>query len=263
MRMFKKNTGERGVATILVVGVLVVFLIFFLVIAIDFAYIYVVRGQMQNAADAAALAGAAVLSSPGDKVQTAARDEAVKFAAKNSAAGETVVVVTDDSNVLSGGNDITVGLWDGTEYTRDAQPVNAVEVRPRRTEGSPGGPVGLFFGRLVDWPEMEVSRVAVATRPPAPTSATSLCIEACDPGVVPAGGAFFAFKEKKRSSRSRKRRSLFPISKRRLLLRNFNAKSRQNSDPTAASQGLSEERLTLRMFAASALPQIMPRLRRL
>jgi hypothetical protein len=97
---------------------------------------------------------------------------------------------------LSNANDITVGFWDGTTYERDETPVNAVEVRPRRTTGSPRGPVGLFFGRLVNWPEMEVSRIAVATRPPAPTSATSLCIKTCDPELdLP---AFFVFKEKKK-----------------------------------------------------------------
>ncbi|NIT03842.1 pilus assembly protein TadE, partial [Candidatus Saccharibacteria bacterium] len=60
---------------------------FFLVVAIDFAYIYVVRGQVQNAADAATMAGVVFISDPDDTVQTAARNEAIKFAAKNSAAG--------------------------------------------------------------------------------------------------------------------------------------------------------------------------------
>jgi hypothetical protein len=187
MKVLKKNKGEKGVATILVVGVLVVFLIFFLVVAIDFAFIYVVRGQMQNAADAAALAGADLINDPSDPVQTAAREEAIKFAAKNSAAGEPVVLDSNGDNELSGSNDITVGFWDGSSYERDETPVNAIEVRPRRTQGSPGGPVGLFFGKLVNWPEMEVSRIAVATRPPAPTAALAICIETCSLSIPPGG----------------------------------------------------------------------------
>jgi hypothetical protein len=159
----RRHKGERGVATILIVGVLLVFLIFFLVLAIDFAYIYVVRGQVQNAADASALAGAAIMECDGlDLVQTDARDEAITFAAQNFAGGDPVQIITDGSNTLSEDNDITVGYWDGTEYHPGQQPVNALHVRPRRTEDSPGGKVALFFGRLVGWPEMEVSRLATA-----------------------------------------------------------------------------------------------------
>jgi len=51
---------------------------------------YVTKGRLQNAADSAALAGADKLkssgtgtASPTDTVQTAARQEAVAFAAKN------------------------------------------------------------------------------------------------------------------------------------------------------------------------------------
>ncbi len=59
------------------------------------------------------------------------------------------------------------GHWDAdTGFTRATGatylPINAVKVVARRTADSPetGGPVSLFFGHIVDWPVMGVSRVA-------------------------------------------------------------------------------------------------------
>ncbi len=203
MKESKRHRGSRGVATILVVGVVGVFLIFFLVVGIDFAYIYVVRGQVQNAADAAALAGAAVLTPLIDDSSSAydqedAREEAWAFACKNFAASDPVYLVSgagsecddlpvdlNDSN--ADGGDIIVGHWDAaTGFTRatgaTGLPINAVKVVPRRMQDHPetGGPVSLFFGNLVDWPVMGVSRVAIAARKPLDIAATPLCLPSCE-----------------------------------------------------------------------------------
>src|SRR3972149_12109435 len=85
----RHNPGESGVAIILLVISLVFFLIFFLIF-IDVAYVYYIRGQLQNAADSGALAGAAKLK-PGDCLvdQSDAIGEATAFALKNTAAGGT------------------------------------------------------------------------------------------------------------------------------------------------------------------------------
>ncbi len=217
MKAIQREGGNRGVATILVVGVLGVFLIFFLVVGIDYAYIYVVRGQMQNAADAASLAGAAKVSpltvdnNPSKYLQEAAREEAWKFACKNFAAGESVYLVgglgnpcdsppadLNDSNAPIG--DIVIGHWrEGTlpgencptgwtpagggffcaaDGTSGLQ-INSVKVVARRTENSPGGRVSLFFGHLVDWAQMDVSQVAIAIREPLAIAATPLCVPSC------------------------------------------------------------------------------------
>jgi hypothetical protein len=170
------------VATILIAGVLLVFLLAFLVIAIDFAYIYVVRGELQNAADAAALAGAAMITDNNDLVQPDARAEAIAFAAKNKAAGKNVELL--DSA-------IQVGFWNGSGLEEGVTPVNSVKVRVGRTGGEA---VPLFFGRIVGRESMQVTRVAVAYRPPTPTTAMSLCIDTCDL-VIPAGGQVMYFKE--------------------------------------------------------------------
>ncbi|MDA8433689.1 MAG: pilus assembly protein TadG-related protein [Nitrospiraceae bacterium] len=180
-RQIGKET-DRGSITILLAGIMVAFLLMFLVVGIDFAYVYYVRGELQNAADAAALAGAGKLSTPNDKVQTDARTEAINFASKNRAAGSGVAIVTDSSNILGNNNDITVGNWNSQThiYTPDATPVNAIEVRPRRSGSAPGGPVGLLFGgRLINWPSMNIVRRAVAARPARATAPISVCFRSC------------------------------------------------------------------------------------
>jgi len=83
----RPNKANKGQILVLVALSLVVF-IGFAALAIDVAYFYHTRHQLQGAADAAALAGAAELDAnkpPND--QGDARSEAETFAAKNKAAG--------------------------------------------------------------------------------------------------------------------------------------------------------------------------------
>lgn len=221
----KHKGNNRGVAVILVVGVLVFFLIFFLVVGIDFAYIYLARGELQNAADSSCLAGAAKVDPLLDNnaaayLQTDARREAWKFACENKAAGESVYLVgglgndcnnppanLNNSNAASG--DIVVGHWRESSSTptescatgwQEAGSgffcrsnggtgllVNAVKVVARRTESSPGGRVGLIFGGLVGWPLMNVSQVAVAANPAQAESPVSVCEDACTADFDPNG----------------------------------------------------------------------------
>jgi hypothetical protein len=153
--------------------------------------------------------------------QTEARREAWKFACKNRAAGDPVFLelsgpdACDPSGLsasdLNGSNDpsgdIIVGHWReddnencssgdweeaGSGYFCRANGgtgflVNAVKVVARRTEGSPGGRVGLIFGGLVGWPDMNVSQVAVAANPAQAESPVSVCIRACTADFDPGG----------------------------------------------------------------------------
>src|SRR3989304_2638642 len=90
--------GQGGQAVVLVVGVLAGFLIFFFVL-IDFAYMYYVRGQLQNAADAAAPAG-------GDANRGGKKPPPLRPAGggaglppcRNSAAGGKVFLVASESD---------------------------------------------------------------------------------------------------------------------------------------------------------------------
>ena len=149
---------------------------------------YVAKSQLQNAADSAALAGAIKAKSagngtanPNDLVQSAARTESILFASKNSAAKTPVTLSSDNSNTLSDSNDITVGHWNSTDrsYSANQTPVNAVQVRPRRTANSPGGEIALFIGRVFGWEKMGASANAIAALPLRGTSFISLCTDSC------------------------------------------------------------------------------------
>ncbi|GEM_PF-2706731 len=192
-RLMTYAKNHRGVTLVLMAFFLVILLIF-ASLAIDIAYMYNVKNQLQVAADAAALAGAAKLhnnvSSPDYLIQREARDTARNFAAKNKAAGDWVELITDYSNTLSEGNDITVGRWDGTRYISaddpNGRPINAIEVKPKRYEGLSGsrGPVRLFLGPIfqligADWTFMSAGGYAIAALPPLPSTGLVLCQPAC------------------------------------------------------------------------------------
>ena len=173
--------GNRGIAVIYI-ALLLVALVAFVGLAIDIGYMYVTKTQLQNAADSAALAGASQAKSvgtgtadPNDLVQSPARTEAISFAAKNTATKVPIVISNDGTNTLSDSNDITVGNWNGTIYAPNSTPVNAVQVRPRRTDTSPGGPVSLFIGRVFGQNTMGASADAVAALPLRANSFISLC----------------------------------------------------------------------------------------
>jgi Flp pilus assembly protein TadG len=181
MKVCRKN---KGVIIVLVAGILVPVILLFLVVGGDFAYMYYVRGELQNAADSAALAGAAKLDGTNSVDQPKARNEAVIFAAKNNAAKSPVILASDSSNTLTDNNDITVGNWDPTlppneRYLAGRTPINAVQVVARRTANSPGGPVGLLFGKLVKWPFMSVKRQAIARKNPGGFTPLPICIDTC------------------------------------------------------------------------------------
>lgn len=184
--------NNRGMA-IVYIAILLFVLLAFVGLVVDIGYMYVVKGQLQNAADAAALAGAGRLR--GANIVTfdnhsGARREAWRFACKNRAAGSNVFVVesgaTDcgsppadlnNSNVATG--DIVLGYWNGSTFLEAtvgsalAPPalVNAVKVVARRTAGSPLGAVEVFFGQIFrminsNWSQMNARSEAIAILKP-------------------------------------------------------------------------------------------------
>ena len=163
--------NQQGLALVYI-ALMLISLCAFIGLAVDIGYMYVAKGQLQNAADSAALAGASQLPS-----QTDARTKAKEFAAANSATNTPVNISSSGANTLTPDNDITVGNWTRTlnpQYLAGREPINAVQVRARRTDSSDvggrsaDGPVGLFFARVIAprWSQMGTSAVAIANRPP-------------------------------------------------------------------------------------------------
>jgi Flp pilus assembly protein TadG len=157
---------RRGMALVWA-ALLMLVMIGFLGLATDWGYSALVGGQLHNAADAAALAGAQQLRSNPDAVISTA----VSIAAQNFAGGSTVQ--------LDSSSDVEVGTYDAATrtFTTSAELLycstdccppcpttapNAVRVTARRTAHSPGGSLPLFFGPVFGAPTIDITRTSIA-----------------------------------------------------------------------------------------------------
>ncbi|BAX62236.1 TadG family pilus assembly protein [Burkholderia stabilis] len=145
-------------------------------LAIDIAWVATVRNQLQNAADAAALAGADAMMSPsgGALNWSQAAPAANGVIAQNSAAGAALSTGT-----------VTTGYWNvtrspatmqATTITPGAYDVPAVQVTVSRAPGVNGGSIPLLLGGPLGIPGASGSATAVAVL--------------AAPGGVAAGGLF-------------------------------------------------------------------------
>ncbi len=173
LRTHNDTTRRRAVAAVLVVASTPV-LIGFAVLTIDVGVMYSTRGDLQNAADAAALAGAAAL---GTDTMTQLR-----FGAENSnllvdvrsdvAGGIKIVSVLNQSfgvaRTMIEERDVRIGWIDLTSGETPLQPGvapsawNAIEVVVRRGANSVNGPVALMFAPLFGKKFTDVTASAVA-----------------------------------------------------------------------------------------------------
>ncbi len=130
----------------------------FVGLAIDTAFIFFVAHELQNTADAAALAARQEAKNdiPG------ARAAAAGIAHENFAAGEPVHLALNPLNDANG--DIVVGRFDRMTavFTPTTFAVNAVKVVARRTDTSLGGSVALFFGPVFGLDTLNVEASAIA-----------------------------------------------------------------------------------------------------
>ena len=143
--------NQKGIALVYIAIVISV-LMGCLGLAVDVGHLQLVRGQLQNAADAAALAGAAQLyvdhSNPGPP--------ALDFPRAQEAARNFINQNKSDGVALQTG-DISVGYWDLID--RSLQPatiapvtgrhVPAVVAKISRAGDSNGGPVDTFFAKVL------------------------------------------------------------------------------------------------------------------
>jgi Flp pilus assembly protein TadG len=166
-RNFIKQT--EGAAAILIAGSLFA-LIAVASLAIDMGQLYTVRNQLQNVADAAALAGA------GQLIQKDANGNAVWYSDQATAAA---LKVAQDQGVLDGlatvadtarnDLDIKVGFWDiraGNPSTAwqdpSPNPANALRVTITRAAGTIFGPVTSIFAKAIGSPTSTVAASATA-----------------------------------------------------------------------------------------------------
>lgn len=128
MRKLKKFVeDEKGVAMI-TVAIALVMIFAFAVLAIDLSMIQLAKTQLQNAADAAALAGAKTLCDTGD--QDSARAEAIRIAGLN------VAVQDIQRSVIISESDVTFP---------DSQRITVITHRTKATND----PISLYFMKVL------------------------------------------------------------------------------------------------------------------
>ena len=167
------TTGQKLIArikdqsgiTVVLVALTMTVLIGFAALAVDIGYTLTTKNELQNVADAAALAAARQL---GVIYQGMSYDEqqdyvcdpqtivdvATDVAAKNQAGGMNITIEADD---------VTIGDWDANTlslFETNDQP-DAVRVLARR-DGTANGPITTFFARIFGIDTVDVSAKATA-----------------------------------------------------------------------------------------------------
>ncbi len=164
-QFFKDN--QAAVAPI--TAICIVCLLVAVAVVVDLGHIYVVRAELQNAADAGASAGAQALvnlstTTGGPVPCTIVCDQA------HTRACQTVMVNKADGQILTiPAGDVQVGIWtaapDSGTWSFAPAPcsydINAVKVVTRKTDGV-NSPVNVIFGRLLGRQEVDVTAQAVA-----------------------------------------------------------------------------------------------------
>jgi len=152
--VMKKQKG----AVAIIVAILLVMLLGIAAMAIDIGYLAVTRNQLQNVADASALAAARQMGNMYDKnlvLDIAAIKEVAKAVALENVAAQKNIIVNND--------DIVIGIWNSE--AKDVDPnikhPDAVEVTAFRKTGT-NGPIFTFFASVLGIDTMSVSATATA-----------------------------------------------------------------------------------------------------
>jgi Flp pilus assembly protein TadG len=185
-----------------------IMLIVFLVLtglAIDIGYLYVSEEDLQSAAETAALTGTQVIKNRilfqvqndpkkigeavGDPVQAPARTAAVESVSGKHTSVALVGLASNNDNALTADNDLTVGFWNlsSQSYTPGGTPVNAMQVRTRRTAESSSvglGSLGDFLAKITGTETFGSTPVAIASIAPRTRANIALCSSSCDTACV-------------------------------------------------------------------------------
>jgi len=171
-----KSLNDQTGVTAIVVALLMVLFVGVAALALDIGHLYIVKNELQNAADAGCLAGARFLyDEDGEDVNEGANEIAYEAAISNQSEINPVEVQWSGGNtgdVVRGhwsfatrtfapnDNEDYVPLWDISPEELDAIPnfVNAIRVRTRRQNA----PAASFFARIFGYENFLLSTEAVA-----------------------------------------------------------------------------------------------------
>lgn len=140
-----------------------IFLIIFILLAglgFDAARAFVAAHQLQNAADAAVLAGARIVRVS----QPDARQKAMDIAYENFVIGARVHLDENADNADPDNGDIVTGIYNPSDktFTPDTNNPNALKVIAKRTGDSLNGSLPLIFGPVAGVNNVDISRTAIA-----------------------------------------------------------------------------------------------------
>jgi hypothetical protein len=163
---------HRKGSTVVFVAIAIVVLLSMAALAVDLGYLYVVRGELQNAADSGALAGAQVLYNDlGTSVNAGANSMAQSYVQNNySEHAQATVDIVERGHWSFATKTFTpndsldpVDLWNATTEQLDANTdfINAVRVVTRRKR-SGGQLPSHFFAKVFGAQPSEVKATAVA-----------------------------------------------------------------------------------------------------
>lgn len=193
----RKTTRPGSVLPL--ICVLTVFLIGMVALVIDLGYIAVTRSELQNAADAAALAGAEEMRGTESQRRwyqnrnferalirfherdNAVRQEAQRFGQAHQAGGVRVVIERNVGNDPAG--DIVLGYTPksnpASDLRFDVAPYNTVKVTVYRND-SHGGSLKLFFAPVIGINQADVSATASARYTDSPWSVLPIAMKLTD-----------------------------------------------------------------------------------
>jgi Flp pilus assembly protein TadG len=139
---------------VVLAAILAVVMLGIIAFGLDLGYLFLVRTQLQTAADSSALAAAASTNLPRGQMEAVAR----QYASYHQAAGRAVQLNPSD---------IEYGNWDTTTrvFTTSATVGNAVRVTTR-TSASTGGATPFFLARIFNHNSLDQSASAVAMTNP-------------------------------------------------------------------------------------------------
>jgi Flp pilus assembly protein TadG len=167
--------ADQQGATAIIVGLMLIVLVGFLALAVDAGYVWVAQNELQNAADAGALAGARFLINPDGTINTSANQIAHGAATSNDSTNIPVEVNWSSGNTgdvqrghwsfatrtfTPNANTTQTSLWFRSKADLDADVnfINAVKTVTRRQTQ----PVNMFIAGILGHDSIEVVTDAVA-----------------------------------------------------------------------------------------------------